>query len=124
MKYGRPFAGAPRPKGFRQWARKQCFRNASKLAQRDDGTYVEGFCAADGDGQSMFHHAWITIDGIQAIDPTLPDAERYIYFGVPIPLTAYGRLFARNLDYCVFDPRWISEVEAILLEEAGSSMPA
>jgi hypothetical protein len=35
LEYGRPFTGIPRPEGYRQWARKQCFRIALSVHRRD-----------------------------------------------------------------------------------------
>jgi hypothetical protein len=60
----------PRPKGYRrQWARKQCFRNAGILADRGMGTYCEGFILSPPHFLFPIHHAWITLDGKTAIDP-------------------------------------------------------
>ncbi len=43
IEHGRPFTGVRRPKGYRQRAAKQCFRNAAMLAVDGRGTYVEGY---------------------------------------------------------------------------------
>jgi hypothetical protein len=81
LEYGRPFTGVPRPKGYRQWARKLCFRNAQSLAERDQGHYCEGFVIAPG-LDSAFLHGWITLDGTDAVDVTLPNGPEHKYFGI------------------------------------------
>jgi hypothetical protein len=69
---------------------KQCFRNAGILADEGRGTYCEGF--ALGEHGFLVHHAWITLDGKTAIDVTLPDAPKYVYFGIPFSGPAFARL--------------------------------
>ena len=43
--------------------------NAGDLALQHRGTYVEGF-ALYPDGRGPVHHAWLTLDGIHAVDVT------------------------------------------------------
>jgi hypothetical protein len=93
LEYGCPFVGIARPKGYRQWTRKQCFRNAATLADRGQGIYCEGFVISPGSSCQPFHHAWITLDGKEAIDVTLPDAAENLYFGIPFPEKVFARLF-------------------------------
>jgi hypothetical protein len=85
LKYGRPFIGTERPKRYLLGVKKNCFRNSFYVAAAERGFYVEGY-ALSGPG-GLFHHAWITIDGIHAVDLTLrgsiPD---YQFFGVAFPL--------------------------------------
>jgi hypothetical protein len=84
LKYARPFIGIERPKGFRQRAQKQCFANAFGLADAKRGFYVEGYALHDG---WLFQHAWITLDGLHAVDVTLRGpVSDYEYFGVPFSL--------------------------------------
>ena len=92
LEYGRQFVGIARPKGYRQWTRKQCFRNADILADRGQGTYCEGFVLAPPDYFMLIHHAWITLDGKSAIDPTLPNAPECRYFGIPLSGPIFERL--------------------------------
>jgi hypothetical protein len=102
--HGHPYVAAPRPKGFRrQWARRQCFRNAGSLALRNLGTYVEGFAARPD--QPPFHHAWITVDGQTAIDPTIPDAEVVgSYFGIAFPVTVVAAFITSRGHWGLLDP--------------------
>jgi hypothetical protein len=82
VKYGRPFIGIKRPKGYRQRKRKECFRNAFLLALDGRGIYVEGFANVTGTN-FVFCHGWNTLDGAHAIDATLPNAPEHHYLGVP-----------------------------------------
>ena len=78
---GRLFTGIRRPKGYRQRKAKQCFSNAQILAMEGRGDYVEGVCVTPTLGIPI-HHGWITLDGVHAIDPTFPDGECCLYFGI------------------------------------------
>jgi hypothetical protein len=89
LKHGRPFTWTPRPSGYRPRAIKQCFVNAGKLAFEKRGVYVEGFAMA-GKSSFAFHHAWITLDGLCAIDVTLRDSD-VLYFGILFSLEVLQR---------------------------------
>jgi hypothetical protein len=93
LEYGRPFVGIARPKGYRQWARKQCFRNAGALANRGQCTYCEGFVLTPPRYSVCIHHAWITLDGKSAVDVTLPNAPECWYFGIPFSEPVFRHLF-------------------------------
>jgi hypothetical protein len=81
--HGRPYIGIDRPKGFRQRALKQCYANAGRLAMAGRGIYVEGFATiSQGD---ITPHAWITLDGLHAIDPTWSMAPSHFYYGIQFP---------------------------------------
>jgi len=83
LRYGRDYIGVVRPKGLRhQRARQQCFWNAADAATQDRGQYVEGF-VMHRRHRAPIHHAWLTGDGVRAIDQTLPDARDYDYLGIP-----------------------------------------
>ena len=66
---------------------KQCFMNATKRvlhnprAYIDGWRYVEGYAIHRTDPIMAIHHAWVTTNGSDAMDPTL-DATKYDYFGV------------------------------------------
>lgn len=94
LAHGRLFTGIPKPKGFPRYrAPKQCYRNAGLIAiydERERGyRYVEGF-AYDPDFDFLFQHAWVTLDGEHAIDPTLPFDSKQLYFGLEIPTKVLG----------------------------------
>ena len=57
LKYGRPFIGTARPKGYRQRARKECFLNSFGLADSERGFYVK--CYGLHYNYSLFQHAWV-----------------------------------------------------------------
>lgn len=80
---GKKFVGIERPKGFRrQWRERDCFRNSTSVAFKDKrAIYVEGVAWDLGCG---FHHAWITLDGEHAIDPTWPRPGT-AYLGITVP---------------------------------------
>jgi hypothetical protein len=62
---------------------KQCFASAQRVAVIGKrATYVEGLCVAPEMPNFPFAHAWLTLDGEHSIDVTLPDAEKYAYFGI------------------------------------------
>lgn len=64
---------------------KQCFDNAARAVlrkDRADWSYVEGFAIHRDTPIIAFHHAWVTTDGTNAMDPTLSDAAEYDYFGI------------------------------------------
>lgn len=80
---GSPFQKTERPKNIRKGKAKHCFGNAANAALLDKGIYVEGFAA--GIEQPPFYHAWITLDGVGAVDLTLDDKATHLYFGIPFP---------------------------------------
>ncbi len=71
-----------RPKGYRKRRDQECFYNAQMLAIEDRGRYVEGY-AQSRHLNMLVHHAWITLDGVHAIDPTWqePGAK---YIGIEV----------------------------------------
>jgi hypothetical protein len=89
LKLGQPFIGIARPKGFLQRKPQQCFLNAFRLALDHRGVYVEGFVLSST--SHLNHHAWVTLDGIHAIDVTLKDAPAFAYFGIAFSLKVAAR---------------------------------
>lgn len=83
LDYGRMFAApeSPRPKGMGRMAKKLCFSNSFKLAERIGGTYVEGYATAENIPLAILHAWVITRDGL-LIDPTWTTAG-VEYFGIP-----------------------------------------
>lgn len=81
VQYGRLFVGKDRPRGYRLRAPKKCFLNAGDLSLRGRGEYVEGFARVAGG--IVAQHAWLTLDGTDAIDVTWrrPAGECY-YYGI------------------------------------------
>jgi hypothetical protein len=55
---------------------------SNKGVHMPDLRYVEGYVLVLGD--SLVHHAWVTLDGVHAIDLTLRE-EPLAYFGVIVP---------------------------------------
>jgi hypothetical protein len=110
--HGGEYIGIERPKGFRgKRAEKRCFANAGKLAIDGRGGYVEGFAMAPG--LFPMPHAWISIDGVHAIDPTWPNAPECFYFGIAFPTSVLNRTILRRGYWGLLDP-----VEADVLAEA------
>src|SRR5260370_18694868 len=91
---GKLFTGIKRPKGFRQMRRKDCFRNSQSLAIDGRAIYVEGLCV--GRLGIAFAHGWLTLDGAQAIDVTLPDAKSYAYFGIALDAVALAPALCKS----------------------------
>jgi hypothetical protein len=77
----REFVPIKRPAGYRQRKAKACFDNCSELALDDRGKYCEGFAVSAESDAFAVHHAWITLDGIHAIDPTFKEPGAF-YFGI------------------------------------------
>jgi hypothetical protein len=90
--HGQSYVGRSRPKGYRKWAKKRCFYNAARLARDDRGVYVEGY-ASHRDGR-VHHHAWVTLDGVHAIDVTWNNPADCHYLGIAFPkeiVSRYGQ---------------------------------
>jgi hypothetical protein len=83
-KRGKEYKGIERPKYFRrQWKQGECFYNAAEIVFKNPcATYVEGVAYHTVD--LGFHHAWVTIDGVHAIDQTWPKPG-IVYVGIDVP---------------------------------------
>ena len=82
---GRPFVGIDRPREFRPRKEGANFANAQALACEGRGSYVEGF-ALNGPGYPPIHHAWVTVDGIHAVDVSWRQTDQVYYFGIVFPM--------------------------------------
>ena len=80
-KSARPFEPIARPKGYRKKKDKECFYNAAMFAIDKRGRYVEGY--GQSVGGLMVHHAWITLDGVHAIEVTWREPGD-IYWGIEV----------------------------------------
>lgn len=122
LQYGVSFKGIVRPKGMRLGPIKNCFRNSYHAAGKHDGMlYVEGFAMPKG--YPPIEHAWISPDGIHAIDLTLRHPATDIEFlGIPFSIgLATSELFARGATLPLLSlSRPISRVR-ILAEKAASA---
>jgi hypothetical protein len=94
---GREYAAIPRPKGFRrQMEKKECFHNAfTKASKRKEARYVEDL-AFTPVPCIWLPHAWLTIDGVNAIDQTWPYVEGIRYFGIELPFKEVAGTAARR----------------------------
>lgn len=80
----------------------QCFMNAAHFVFSHEGaTYVEGYVISKT-LPFPIHHAWVTMNGTDAVDNTL-DAEKYEYFGVPINKDTLRKELVRNKVYGILD---------------------
>lgn len=95
LKYGLPFVGTARPKGYRLRRKKECFLNSFYAADEELGFYVEGYALHKG---LLFQHAWITLDGLHAVEVTLRSPVLdYHYFGIPFSIEILrAEIGARN----------------------------
>jgi hypothetical protein len=81
---------------------KQCYANAADIAlYKGGGTYVEGFAVNNKFALPLLH-AWITVDGADAMDPTL-DAKDYEYYGVAFDKDTLLKEMLRNGHYGLLD---------------------
>jgi hypothetical protein len=86
IEHGRPYVGISRPKGYRKRKARACFWNAADLALNERGTYVEGYAQSPASGELLIiHHAWLTLDGVHAIDVTWDVPADCRYLGIPFP---------------------------------------
>ena len=93
---GKEYVAIPRPKGFRhQKEKKECFYNAYTTAMNLRARYVEGLAFAAPHG-IWFPHAWITKDGVHAIDQTWSYQEGLRYFGLELPIKEVASVAARR----------------------------
>jgi hypothetical protein len=121
LKHGRPFIWTERPSGYRRRAIKRCFVNAGKLAFEKRGVYVEGFAMA-GKAGLAFHHAWITLDGLHAIEVTL-SASNVSYFGIPFSLEVLQRWTVKQGYWGLLHNHYPIEKMEELLTDAGRHRP-
>jgi hypothetical protein len=99
LRHGREYIGIARPKGLRQQrARGLCFLNATDAALQGCAQYVEGFVMSRRVGIPV-HHAWLSADGVHAIDQTLPDAPERAYFGIPFSNAVLERVIDVRRSY-------------------------
>lgn len=86
LEHGTRFAGIDRPKGMRLGPIKNCYRNSYHAAGRHQGMlYVEGFAMVRK--TLLIQHAWISPDGIHAIDLTLRHTSSDIeFYGIPFSI--------------------------------------
>lgn len=82
---------------------KQCFNNATDFVLCTGGSYVEGYVFKKKDGFLHVLHAWVTLDGVSTMDPTL-DSEEYEYIGVVFDVAVLRRELVRNKVYGLLDP--------------------
>jgi hypothetical protein len=120
LAYGRPFNGIARPKGYRPRALKRCYQNAGDLALQERGTYVEGFAIDPSTGVPA-QHAWLTLNGTDAVDVTwrTPATECY-YFGIRFSNEVLRRFTVRT---GTWGPLLQGEELEWVLREAGLRRP-
>jgi hypothetical protein len=85
---------------------KGCFGNATNVVLKKraaaEWDYVEGFAIHRERPIMAFHHAWVTTNGNDAMDPTL-DAEEYEYFGIAFAKAIVVETVKRTGYYGLFD---------------------
>jgi hypothetical protein len=114
LKHGRPFVPQPRPTGMRLRKKKYCFVNSATLAIEERGMYVEGY-AMTPDG-FHFAHAWITRDGIHALDATLRSILHFQFLGIPFPQKALSKEISAKMGILPLldDTMSFDELEALI----------
>ena len=94
---------APTKRIGRKMEMKQCFANSYKTVFRNpDWSYVEGYAIHRTNPIMAIHHAWVTTNGSDAMDPTL-DAAQYEYFGIAFDRMAMITETARNRFFGLLD---------------------
>jgi hypothetical protein len=93
IRHGKPYTHLPKPKYLRWRKQKQCFYNSWMTAVKNpELLYVEGFILGTHD---PIHHAWVSPDGIHAIDVTLR-RDRGGYYGIGMPAGDASKLMMRG----------------------------
>jgi hypothetical protein len=78
------------PKKYARGQKRECFRNAIRLAKRHkDLRYAEGY--ALGKLPILIHHAWVIDASDRVIDPTWDEPEACHYFGRAFTLAEWER---------------------------------
>lgn len=90
---------APRSRIGRKRQAKQCFANSTRFVLDNGGSYVEGYTLGMG---LPIHHAWVTMNGNDAMDPTL-EASTHEYFGVEFGKALLQRELLRKETYGLLD---------------------
>lgn len=106
MKYGSDFEvqrNADREIG----APRQCYGNAFDLSADDAYLYAEGFVRSSD--QPPLHHAWCLNSTGRVIDPTLPNAEAFTYFGIAFTHEVVNRIMVREIGFIGPILHWISD---------------
>jgi hypothetical protein len=123
IEYGRSFVGVKRPSEYRLGPIKNCYANAGNLAVDDEGIYVEGFAMSPGTGLP-FHHAWLTTDGVNAIDVTLRSpAQDCSYFGIAFSRRLFGQSLQARKVWGLLDAGYDVDDMKKLLEENRHQPP-
>lgn len=99
LEHGCPFIGIARPKGFPLRAPQNCYMNAAVVAvDQGRGTYVEGLALGRSGGLVL--HAWLTLDGTNAVDITWREpAAECQYFGIPFLVEVLRKFTRRTRTY-------------------------
>jgi hypothetical protein len=101
VRNGRPFT--PTKRIGRKRRAKMCFSNSTDFViGKRQGTYVEGYALCKAMPFMPIHHAWVTMDGTDAMDLTL-DAEGYEYFGVVFERDVLRRELLKLRHYGLLD---------------------
>jgi hypothetical protein len=81
----------PLPKKYPRGQKRECFRNAIRLAKRYPTTlrYVEGYALHDI--PLLIHHAWTVDAQNRVVDPTWDAPEASFYFGRVFTLAEWER---------------------------------
>ena len=101
LRNGREFF--PRRRIGRRATAKACFQNAYRFVMsHPEATYVEGYVFSK---IPMIHHAWVTISGDDAMDPTL-NSNECRYFGVAFTKEQVEKYTTMSGRYDLFGPAW------------------
>jgi hypothetical protein len=101
VRNGRPFT--PTKRIGRKRKARMCFMNSTHFALDNCvSTYVEGYALSKKLPVMPIPHAWVTMDGTDAMDLTL-DAEGYEYFGVVFERDVLRRELLKLRHYGLLD---------------------
>jgi hypothetical protein len=94
----------PLPKKYARGQKRECYRNAIKLAKRYPKVlrYAEGYGFSNGT-PILIHHAWAVDAENRVVDPTWDEPALSFYFGRVFTLDEWERETDRSGGMCVLD---------------------
>jgi hypothetical protein len=104
LEYGASYVGIKRPRSFRLGPKKNCFANATEAIISPDKecsrsvTYVEGYAMCPD--QPPVHHAWLALDGKDAVELTIrSDPREMTFFGVAFSKDELLNIISEDMTY-------------------------
>ena len=110
LERGSEHVSQPLPPKYARGRKRECFRNAIRLAKRYPKVlrYVEGYALCGT--PLLIHHAWTIDADNRVVDPTWDDPEVSFYFGRVFTLAEWERETDRTGGMSVLDGLGLNHV--------------